>query len=304
MEFLKSLYHNYKLLKKYQHLLQGGMYVIHPNLRSYVKLGNKKNPYLPSGDSGRKWLFMYITSFLFTRLVIKGKKDGFEFVYFSNMPEVDYRDIKMFSIRNAKVLTICQSKRRYERIIAKKEFVGCYFPLPNWREIKGLQDLCLEEELIELQNRQKIIKKDYLLKLVSFYVNYFSVVKNDVRYCKDGLYYQHGDLSIDNVFVNRDGELLFIDFDHSDYLPAFYDVFYQIVNNYIKNDDAAAIDLLRDSNVIRLIEKFEQKSALFYFQAYINTFLMRPFVPMSESVRLQYSDIFDKIRKILSNELN
>lgn len=300
MIFINSFRYNYELLKRYQHLLQKGIYVLHPNLRSYVKLGKIKNPYLPNADSGIKWGIMYMTSLLYSKLVTRGNDDGYEFVYISNMPEFEARDIKLFAPMQAKVLTICQSSKRYENIIAKKRFVGEVFPIPQWREVNGLQGSCFEERLVDLQNRQTIIQESYLIKLVLFYSNYFCAVKKNQKYCKNGLYYQHGDLSIDNVFIERNGELCFIDFDHSDYFPAFYDVFYQIVNNYIMNGDITAISYLRNSKVVGLMKQLEQRSISYYFEAYIDMFIKRLFVPMSETDKVRYCDIFDQIRKILS----
>lgn len=300
MLFLKSLHSNYKLLTRYQHLLQNGLYLVHPNLRSYVKLGSKVNQYLPTSGLGLKWLTRYIVSFWYFKIITRGKKNGYEFVYISNMPEIDYRDIKFFSLKQLKVLTICQSPRRYQRIIDKKKFLSAYYPIPKWVEVSDYDNLAFEEELIELKDRQTFICEDYLLKLVSFYENYFKKVRNNVTYCKNGLYYQHGDLSIDNVFEDIDGDLRFIDFDHSDFLPPFYDVFYQIVNNYIVNDDKEAIVYLKKESVVRIISSFGGDSIISLFESYVNVFKSRHYKFMKDTDKVRYNKLFGVIHNFLT----
>lgn len=295
MRTLDSLRYNRWLLTKYKGLFKPGIYLVHPNLRSYVRIGVKANDYLPQRSFSWKWLAMYAVSFLYIKIIIHSESPRYDFAYFSNMPEMEERDIKLFSLSRLEVLTICHSPIRYDNIIATKERIEAKYPIPRWYPIYSFTSPAFKEQMINLKNRSRLIGEELFSMLLKFYLDFFIGVHQDKEYHNEGMYYQHGDLSIDNVFIDNAGKICFIDFDHAGFLPPFYDLYFLVVNNYVVNGDVHAIDLICNTNFSSSIYSFNGKSNEYYFKLFVNTFKDRYFYKIGPNAAAKYSNIFKQV---------
>lgn len=191
-------------------------------------------------------------------------ENGTEFsaqaVYFANTPDHSNRDAKFFDYENKTVRTLCPNKVRYDTYIHNWEYFKNYFPLVNLLSADE-EHFVFDEKMIEKRSVPDREWETVFLTIFGIYSAYFhtpGVDKKDVVYkcsympnCDNEnskfsitLYRQHGDLSADNFIYDKDGKLFFIDYEHADYYPCFYDLFFLIVHSCVWKNNDIGIKLL------------------------------------------------------------
>ncbi|MBQ9737108.1 MAG: hypothetical protein IJV86_01730 [Clostridia bacterium] len=217
----------YKRLLSAKKYLDRGIYSIHPNMRTFTS-GRKMTISFPEGTLSSKQRMVYLLEKLFP-VVVAGRKNK-EFlgraVYFSNTPDIRLADLKIFDEKEKKVLTFCSDKERWETVTAQKKQASKFFPTPLLCEVNK-EKLSYTEEIKEHPKESVENYKESFDKILDWYCGYFKNTesqKSNKGNIKIPVYFQHGDLSEDNVIAGK--ELCFIDFDHCGEYPIFYDAFY------------------------------------------------------------------------------
>lgn len=289
----RFLYMN-KMLLKYRHFIANGAYCIMPNLRTYYRLGNYVEGF-PSFTLSKKLKLIYnIEKILPTLIISKSKRFNGTSIYFSNMPDITWADAKIFDYKSERVLTICPTQKRFETIIQNKELSAKYFPTTKVLK-KDLDNYIYEEPFVK---HTIVDDKNILLilqRVLDFYCDFYS--ENLVK--KEKTFIQHGDLSIDNVILNSDNDLYFIDFDHMENLPIFYDLFYLLTNIALTKETDKYINQLftfENQEKLKCIIKLSQYETLNdAFADFKTAFSNRWMKNMPQNIVERYKKIFAHI---------
>jgi len=220
--------------------------------------------------------------------VNKNKKSNAEYeaVYTANNYDKD-REIKLFSFKRNKILTVCTSSNEMEKQIAQYESFGSAYSMPGVKKSESYPN-SFEISMIALETfpgdyaalhtisrstvgfnpepdglkREKaeaLIKHSYdseeiisLLNTLSSQIDE-SVLKLEIPLC-----IQHGDLSKDNLlYGNVDGKSDFwwIDWEHAGERAFFYDYFFYIINSALYYD-TKSYDLYMSGGVDENLKNF------------------------------------------------
>lgn len=264
MKFLSDLQFQKNFLKQHKAYLKKGVYVPHDNLRTYILKGYKLNDWLPKGKYTLKKLVKKLVAHtLYTVRVFENGNDfTSQAVYFANTPPSNHsnRDVKFFDYESKTVRTICPNKARFDKYIHNWQYFKNYFPLPDLL-FADEEHFVFDERMIEkrsVPDREWIYVFQTIFDIYAAYFHTPGVDKKNVAYkcsyitncdnedCRFSvtLYRQHGDLSADNFIYDADGKVYFIDYEHADYYPCFYDLFFLIVHSYVWENNDIGIKLM------------------------------------------------------------
>ena len=255
MKLIKSIVWNRNLILHNKRYLKPGVYILHPCLRAYTRMSLiKKDAYnLPITKlRGVKQIVMSFIRYFFLFVVWK-KNSSFsgEAVYFSNTPILEQRELKIFSLDNKLVLIASANEASFRENIRLNSLATNIFS-PYVPELSIFDaDKCLYTIDYISNYSRTVISTDILSKLFALYNNYYSVGDNRIstiveedcpkqldfvskhigKQCVE--YLHHGDLSRDNMIITTDNKLYLIDFEHLNYYPKFFDVFYYLINTEV-----------------------------------------------------------------------
>ncbi len=262
MKFLSDLQFQKKFLKQHKECLKKGVYVLHDNLRTYILKENIKDNWFPTSKHSLKNLIKILIARIFYS--VKIRENGTEFsaqaVYFSTVPQIYNRDAKFFNYEEKKIRTFCPNKVRYDLYMRNRGYFVNYFPMVDLL-LADDEGLVFEERMIDNRGVAEDEWETVFRTLFDIYSAYYKTngidkIKTDYRCANISdsvqgcdlfstvLYRQHGDLSSDNFMYDADKRLFFIDYDHANYYPVFYDLFFLMVNLYIWKEKDVGIKLL------------------------------------------------------------
>lgn len=260
MSFLRELKFQRDTLIKNKEYLNKGNYILHQNLRTYLLSGEiGKGASFPFGERGMKNVVKGLIARLFYS--VKVKEDGNKFlaqaVYFSNLPDEFNRDIKFFDYRSQRILTVCQNEVRFQLYFKNRKYFEEYFQMPKLLWYNETERI-FAEELIPKKRIPGPEWGNVLTGIFDCYLNYYRSVGADQISCRPSdmlqpglekilseiaLYRQHGDLSSDNFIYSENRDVYFIDFDHADDYPYYYDPLFLIVHLDFYEGNAIGMDL-------------------------------------------------------------
>lgn len=305
MTLIKRFLFMYKAMSKLSKYLDNGIYRIQANMRVFQKK-NAKTANFPIEKFPLKrklvyWMEKIIPVFVFT------KRDNKLFlgraVYFSNMTDIFKSDMKIFDFENKRILTICPTYNRWKTVLSQKEEAGRKFPIP-YVYMKNEKTLSYAEELIESFASGNSSYSFLFEKVFSWYCTYYTVRENCVTVDKImgvPLFYQHGDLSTDNVILNKNEEICFIDFDHCGMYPIFYDIFYIALFLLVsKNDNTFLEELVHGryrEKITEILDEFYGVDFNLCLTSFIDVYKNYWVKNLPEYHRTHYEKIFDSILK-------
>lgn len=293
--------------------LKKGLYYLHGNFRTYLYLGTRHNVIdFPEGSAGIKHAIKLLIGRIFYSVWIP--KDGEKFqadaVYFANTGFLDDRDTKLFSYKSEDktVLTRSIDRQHYSMYMSNRAKASKNFPLPDL--IYQDDALCMYAERIvggiswrEDEERARLV----YLKLFGFYKNYYSFAKlcnylisenercaqpseiQEPDKCMTALH--HGDLSSDNFKVQENHEIIFMDFEHADFFPLYYDVFFLIFNEAVVNGNFFGYNLLLNGEFDGYFKNCSEKKN--YLTAFMHCFWHRRLGRVnSETYKKLYLDLY------------
>lgn len=253
MKLFKTLKSNRKKAISHKSFLRRGWYVLLPNMRTYVNLCVYKEM-KESFPKERTSIKAYIKRVLALRYSFWVKSSGDfagEAAYFSTVENEEYKDCKIFSFKSSEVAVFAANQERFALYQKNRTRNTERFPMPKLYVLDPNREFYVEEYL-----HHKALCPNELEELMGALIEFFSKYyqkcdfKNDYSHGIDfseqmypvspniKLYLHHADLSIDNV-IYRTAEKRFwmIDFDHEDYYPAFYDVFFLMWNSAVSDNN-------------------------------------------------------------------
>ena len=262
MKFLNDLRFQKDFLKRNKSYLKKGVFVLHENLRTYVLKERKKDTWFPGTKRTLKSKIKSSVARLFYSVQVRKSGDDFsaQAVYFSTVPHVYNRDAKFFDYEGKRVRTVCQNKVRYDLYMRNRTYFEKYFPMVDLLSADE-ERLVFEERLIDKISVPKDAWESVFRTIFDTYSTYYQLSEIDktrVAYrCAQisesaaeapefttTLFRQHGDLSSDNFIYDKNGKVFFIDYDHANYYPVFYDLFFLIVNLHLWKGNDIGIRLL------------------------------------------------------------
>lgn len=308
-----------KQLLKNTDYLKKGFYVLHNNLHTYLHLGTKHEAVkFPNGGTGLKHFFRLIVGRLFFTVYVpeNGKKFRADSVYFTTVPNPNYRDAKFFDYctNEKKVLTHCANTKRYDLYIKNRSKAAVIFPLPKLL-YHNENELVYMEEIINSIDWQKDEDMSACVynSLFNFYINYYSQCdgKSFSKSVEDNanlpsllqmpeeitMTLHHGDLSADNFKFTRNKELFFFDFDHANLFPLYYDIFFLIFNEAIINGNWSGYDLLKSGAFDNYFRNIAEKNL--YLKAFMRRFWLDRLSGVSERHKNNYLNLYKQL--ILTN---
>lgn len=262
MKFLHNLKFQKDFLKQNQACLKKGTYVLHGNLRTYVLNKHMKGNWFPTEKQSLKHMIKVLIARIFysVRVPKDGDKFSAQAVYFSTVPQIYNRDAKFFDYEAKKVRTICQNKIRYDLYMRNRVYFEQYFPMVQLL-LADDERFVFEERMIDNKGVadgewETVFRRIFDIYSAYYKTNGIDKIKTDYHCTNISnsvtsgisfstvLYRQHGDLSSDNFMYDADKRLFFIDYDHANYYPIFFDLFFLIVNLYITKRNDIGIRLL------------------------------------------------------------
>ena len=323
MKLIKSILWNRNLILKNKVYLKPGIYVLHPCLRAYtrIKFSKKDSVNLPITKlKGIKQVVMSLIRHFFVIIVWRNNSifSG-EAVYLSNTPILENRDLKIFNLEDKKVLIKSANEDSFRENIRLNTLVSNVFsPLVPQFSIFDADQYLYTIDYISNYSRS-IITKDILLRLFTFYKDYYNNgdrristinegdVPNDFEFCVNYIgcqcveYLHHGDLSRDNMILTNEGELYLIDFEHLSYYPPFYDIFYFLVNTEVcvSDNQVRFEEILREHSMLL---NFNGKNMLYYFEMYVIYFYKNHMTVWSSCPA--YRNVFKRLHSLISEIIN
>lgn len=319
MKFLSDLKSNKRKILENKQFLKKGTYVLLPNMRTYVRLFGEKNAKrnFPTHQRGVKHcIYRFISLFFLFRVKTNGEFSG-DIVYFSTCPDDFNRDCKVFSSDKKQVLFICANEVRYNLYMNNRKRVESAFEMPTLIDSDSEKFYIIEEYIDHTQKETDSVK--ITERLFEFYDNYYSREDNKVlssehpEYLCDGitaeqcphLYLHHADLSKDNlIFVPAQDRLLFIDFDHENYYPPFYDIMFFILNQHFSCGDSAPLELLLSGEYDSYINSYAKKNTINPYaliDACVACLTEKRFFTYSSEQKNEIKAILEKINRRLSD---
>lgn len=268
MKIIDNLKSNRKKALANTSFLKKGKYVLLPNMRTYVhkdKYEEALNSFpKPRGKKGSRTIFYKLLRPLFS-FKVKDTGDFMgETMYFSSTPNPADRDCKIFSYVHGKMVIVSGNKKRYDTYLKNRNNISELFPLPEFYEANEEKQYIIEEFILDKQ-ANKNGSRELLDCVFEFYGDYYKKCKalnkfkrsdeNEELLCQSVtkeespvLYLHHADLSIDNIVYCQEPtqRLVFIDFDHENYYPPFYDVFFLITNQAFADNDSSMLSYFNE----------------------------------------------------------
>lgn len=143
-----------------------------------------------------------------------------------------------------------------------RAYFELYFPMI---ELTYMDDehFIFEEKMIKKRRVQDEDWESIFIRLFKNYHTYYQMQSCDWKECSYSckhlqysrftdretqivLYRQHGDLSTDNLILTDKGDVYLIDFDHGAFYPYYYDLFFLMLDLYVKEKNEIGFKLLID----------------------------------------------------------
>lgn len=274
------------LFRKYRGFLKKGKYTLHSNIRTFILKDKTAIQYSKQliPVSRRSTVVKKLISMVNFFPAINMKENGIDgfgasIMYIKNDNDTS-GNIIFFDFDKMLLMQKCSCSKRYEDIIENNRYFSNYF---NLAEIVYQDDegFIYKEKIIDSKPKNTWtheLFKYIFSTIIEQYGNYFVHCNMKVNFFKEEMtidtdnivlnnfiskilnkidpillesqipYFQeHGDLSFDNTLCENN-KVYFIDFEHSDFYPFFYDLFFGMVNectvsgNYLVFDSYLAGD--------------------------------------------------------------
>lgn len=271
---MKKICYLNSVIKCYDDSLVQGKYYLFDNFRSMSVESEKEQASIYFGRTESSKNMSSITKKLNQIGYFKNrnKKTTAEYEAFYSANNFDkVREVKLFSFRRRKILTICTSPSEAEKQILEQSNFSCAYNMPmvekkerysnsfeiSMVDIKPIPgDADALKTILDCTVRYNIspenLEKSSVKKLVDFSYDNQELnlllgsisqrISSSVLNCEIPLCMQHGDLSKDNlIYGESDGTTGFwwIDWEHADNRMFLYDFFFYIINSAVYYDTKA-----------------------------------------------------------------
>lgn len=294
-----------KIFKRYKRILAPGTYHLYPCMRAIAlqddEILEKTDKYFANMNS--QYIYQKIAKIMNFVGGFKNKRSmcfEYQAMYVANNYEND-REVKLFSLNNKKILTICSSKKTkdtqlnlYEKlykiyhlplVTPSKEYKNSY--LIDMVDLMSIQnhDLAVIEicectkKLIGFHFYKKInelLKFSYederLQKILELIKGRISeeVLNQTITIC-----IQHGDLSSENLIYGKSNERVgywWIDWEHIKERVFFYDLFFYMLHSAFYFDNSLILEDFFDGKYDLMLNELFLKFGQFYDSRFKNDY--------------------------------
>ncbi len=324
--------------KYYQHNSFCALSLDSPDIRK------KSHLYFDKNDAGKRMISIAekINSIGFFRNKNKNSDEEYEGFYIANNYD-KIREVKLFSFRNNKILTICTSEEEAEKQIAQYNLLSTAYRMPkvikngkynNSFEIAmvslkemGSESLALDNiALSTVANNESIHALNKVAAKEFFDFDYESEINAYLQRIVDKidpllidiqlpLCIQHGDLSKENLIYGEcDGvtDFWWIDWEHIGERVFFYDYYFYIVNSSFYYDMKAFESYINGEGDDRLKDfflhfgvDFDKRKKLDYLLIFLVAFLKERICSKSGlPVLKKYYELVEKMEIYAKGEKN
>ena len=317
VEIIKEIRYLRSIIKKYGDSLARGKYYLFDSFRA-LSLNSLESKAAADAYFGRakstnrkRQVAKVLNKYGFFCNRSKASTSEYEALYSANNFDKK-REVKLFSFKNKKILTLCTSKEEFEKQILNYNVLKYAYNMPRVEAQSKYPDsyeismVCLEalpgdkealnnivdstlafnpdssklsrvrvEELLDFTYGDVGIQDS--LKSIS------SKISGDFLKTEIPLCLQHGDLSKDNlIYGESDGKTSFwwIDWEHIENRPFFYDYFFYITNSAVYFDKKALCCYMSgdcDSMLVEFFSHFglqyKKESKVDYLLVFFTVFL-------------------------------
>lgn len=281
------------VFKQYKKSLCKGKYRLFPGLRAIVldedSALNKAEMYFRAPECSG----IYRLTVVFFNRIFRFRNNSesgiYEAIYTANNYD-STREVKLFSFKKNKILTICTSGQELERQISEYRKLHTTFRLPKAEKSNEYSN-ALEVSMVELKNRpperealKSIIKHSLLMyqsaaqtedkkfcmkdsegilidntEINSRLSAIVSSISEEALQTDFPVCLQHGDLSRENLIYGEcDGlcDFWWIDWEHSGERIFFYDLFFYILNTTAYYDNPEALDAYYNGKYDAMLKEY------------------------------------------------
>ena len=248
----------------------------------------------------------------------KNKKTNGKYEAFYSANNFDNkREVKLFSFKEKKILTICTAPQEAEKQLWQFQAFSKQYPMPFVKasdtypcayEISmvdlqafpgdvmalgaiadcGMKAIALQDAELQKASARELIAHSYEnTEMNEMLAELISHINDDLLAENIPLCLQHGDLSKDNlIYGDADGKRDFwwIDWEHAAKRPFFYDYFFYILNSAIYFDDKALQSYMNGEGDESLSSLFEAYNLVYDPQKKKDYFLLFAIVFLKERV--------------------
>ena len=310
-KYLKSV------IKKYGDSLIPGKYVVFPNRRALSlndvdSLSNSERYFNRNKSIGKLIYFVnFVNNINYFKNKNKKSSGSYEAVYTANNHD-EVREVKLFSFKDKKILTICTDEGSYNAQISQYSDLGRGYNMPKV-EPSNKYENSFEIDMVSLENRPgeryalenitqsgaKYFPLDNRVKRVSVKDTISFDYSQEINEILSGIVAkinpgilndefvwctQHGDLSRDNLIYgesNGKRDFWWIDWEHVGSRLFFYDYFFYILNTAVYFKDLEAFNAYMsgecDADLKRFFEAygmtFKEENRVDYFMIFAVSFL-------------------------------
>lgn len=289
-KYLKSV------IKMYGDSLIPGNYVVFPSRRA-LSLNDADSlscakAYFDKNKSIGKlaYLVNFVNNINYFKNKSKNSSNIYEAIYTANNYD-EVREVKLFSFKEKKILTLCTGEASYNEQIKQYEDFGRGYNMPKI-EPKDKYPNSFEIDMVSLAERpnealalkniaectskylsvnkdiksaaaKDMIAFDYDEEMTEMLLSLTSKINKDILGEEFAICMQHGDLSRDNlIYGESDGKTDFwwIDWEHAEKRIFFYDYFFYILNTAVYFDNLESYNAYMsgecDEDIKRFFEAF------------------------------------------------
>ena len=189
-----------------------------------------------------------------------------------NSDEIQYGDLKIFDKKNSLIYSIFYTQLSFYNNYTKSQVMSKKFPTSEIVSVDCNKQMIVEnyiehidskaistEQLMSIQrnlqklyfgylsqeyeegrfryyNLSKIFDVNLIIKSYPCLGKMRKKMESSCKIVKYPNFYQHGDLSISNILLKPDGDIILIDWEHADFFGCFYDMHFHFLNQAISGN--------------------------------------------------------------------
>lgn len=314
---------------------------------NFVKEVVIKNNYNLGNKEGFKNKIKHALAPNKVRLIEKPSKQLFlGSIYLLSNDITDEKDVKIFDINNNKILTVYVGLYALKKKIKAYVYFNKYFDIPKIIDYNYNKKISVEE-LILSKPKNSWSKLDYEIVIGKIFTNYKLYYESfsSIKHCTSMIFsdiisklktdkvlgelvyeieneisssiilnevpriHQHGDLWLYNTILSANNRVYFIDWEHSEELIFFFDLFFWMKNEALDNSDFSYLMKYLNGSYdhhfkeiyVALKYKFDENLKKDYFYIFMIELIYKKIYGKPESLKksaiIMYTRLFTQVKE-------
>lgn len=257
-----------KEFKRYKNILANGVYVADSRMKCFCLMEARSLKFVETHLKIRIGARKRFSKFKIKTKGLKLHENSIILLSNSTMDNGRPQSVKVFNLTNCQVSTYYNDEIKLKKDIQGGKMSTLFFPTPK-RILEDIDKRIIIDEIIFsksvdlLQNDERIeVYKKVIKDYISYYERVghalvgkfsFSEREEDIQSLHDAVtlirdfqfvtVVQHGDLTFNNIlYEQKQNKLFYIDFEHSQAILFYYDMFFLMQNDYIYNRNSILLE--------------------------------------------------------------